>query len=100
LSQEATENEARGCLTLTAARTGRPSALNSHPGQTLLSLVPEAAGQDKKKSALEAQLYAPSRTAGFVKPSQVAWLAYSYQIFGMAEGVVQSISQTPIAPQD
>lgn len=107
LSQESTENDARGGLTLTAPQAGRVSALNVHPGQplqagqTLMNLIPESALQGA--SSLEAQLYAPSRTAGFVKPGQVVWLryaAYPYQKFGMAEGEVQSISQTPIAAQD
>ncbi|MEJ6007737.1 HlyD family efflux transporter periplasmic adaptor subunit [Paucibacter sp. AS339] len=107
LSQESTENDARGGLTLRAAQAGRVTALDIHPGQaiqvgqTLLSLVPESKGQIN--SELEAQLYAPSRTAGFIKPGQAVWLryaAYPYQKFGMAEGEVQSISQTPIAAQD
>lgn len=107
LRQEATENEARGGVTLTAPQAGRLTALDIHPGQavqagqTLLNMVPEGKGQ--ANSGLEAQLYAPSRTAGFVKPGQTVWLryaAYPYQKFGMAEGEVKSISQTPIAAQD
>ncbi|WP_231741517.1 HlyD family secretion protein [Paucibacter sp. KCTC 42545] len=107
LSQETTENDARGGLTLMASQAGRVTALDIHPGQavqagqTLLSLVPESKGH--ANSELEAQLYAPSRTAGFVKPGQSVWLryaAYPYQKFGMAEGAVKSISQTPIAAQD
>ncbi|ALT79092.1 HlyD family secretion protein [Paucibacter sp. KCTC 42545] len=107
LSQEFTENDARGGLTLTAPQAGRVSAITIHlgqpvqAGQTLVNLIPESAQQGA--STLEAQLYAPSRTAGFVKPGQVVWLryaAYPYQKFGMAEGEVQSISQTPIAAQD
>ncbi|WP_231741470.1 ABC transporter transmembrane domain-containing protein [Paucibacter sp. KCTC 42545] len=77
--------------------TGQPV----QAGQTLVNLIPETAQQGA--STLEAQLYAPSRTAGFVKPGQVVWLryaAYPYQKFGMAEGEVQTISQTPIAAQD
>lgn len=105
LSQEATENDARNGLTIKAPQAGRVSALTWHvgqsvqAGQTLLGLVPEGAdGQ-----VLEAQLYAPSRTAGFVREGQTVWLryaAYPYQKFGMAEGVVDNVSQTPIAAQD
>ncbi|ALT77164.1 hypothetical protein AT984_08110 [Paucibacter sp. KCTC 42545] len=107
LSQEFTENDARGGLTLTAPQSGRVSAITIHlgqpvqAGQTLVNLIPESAQQGA--SALAAQLYGPSRTAGFVKPGQVVWLryaAYPYQKFGMAEGEVQSISETPIAAQD
>lgn len=54
-------------------------------------------------SELQAQLYAPSRTAGFVQPGQKVWLRYAafpYQKFGMAQGVVMAVSRSPIAPQD
>jgi membrane fusion protein len=52
---------------------------------------------------LQAHLYAPSRTAGFVRTGQAVWLryaAYPYQKFGLAQGDVIEVSQTPIAPQD
>lgn len=105
LSQEATENDARNGLVIKAPQAGRVSALTWHvgqsvqAGQTLLGLVPESAGGQ----VLEAQLYAPSRTADFVREGQAVWLryaAYPYQKFGMAEGIVDSVSQTPIAAQD
>ena len=106
LSQEATENDARNGLVIKAPQAGRVSALTWHvgqsvqAGQTLLGLVPESPSDGQ---VLEAQLYAPSRTAGFVRQGQTVWLryaAYPYQKFGMAEGVVDSVSQTPIAAQD
>jgi membrane fusion protein len=117
LSQEVHENEARGGLIVAAPQAGTVSALVPHagqavqPGQTLLSLVPEArAGHDtghntpgSSAAPLQAQLYAPSRTAGFVQAGQTVWLryaAYPYQKFGMAQGTVAAVSQTPIAPQD
>jgi multidrug efflux pump subunit AcrA (membrane-fusion protein) len=52
---------------------------------------------------LEIHLYAPSRTAGFVKPGQAVLLRYAafpYQKFGLQQGWVQHISRTPISPQD
>lgn len=120
LSQEHIEHEARMGLTLTAPQAGRISALTLHPGQavqagqTVLSLVPggvdEAEALANKlpssttsSAQLQAQLWAPSRTAGFVKPGQTVWLryaAYPYQKFGMAEGVVLAVSESPLAPQD
>lgn len=120
LSQEHTEHEARMGLTVTAPQAGRISALTLHPGQsvqagqTVLSLVPggedEAVADAQPSSStttsspqLQAQLWAPSRTAGFVKPGQTVWLryaAYPYQKFGMAEGVVLAVSESPLAPQD
>lgn len=118
LSQEVHENEARGGLIVAAPQAGTVSALVPHPGQavqpgqTLLSLVPEARGDraaghrptgGASAAPLQAQLYAPSRTAGFVQAGQTVWLryaAYPYQKFGMAQGTVAAVSQTPIAPQD
>ncbi|MFG6428697.1 HlyD family secretion protein [Roseateles sp. LYH14W] len=110
LGQEATEADGRNGLTLTAPRAARVSALTLGVGQavqaaqTLVSLVPTAAtGAAVDPSALQAQLFAPSRTAGFVQPGQVVWLRYAafpYQKFGMAEGQVTAVSRSPIAPQD
>ena len=54
-------------------------------------------------SELEAHLYAPSRTIGFVQPGQAVWLryaAYPYQKFGLARARIVSVSRTPINPQD
>ena len=107
LSQESTENEIRSGLTITAPQSGLVNALTLHSGQTvqtgqtLISLFPKGSSLDSQD--LEAHLFAPSRTAGFVRAGQSVWLryaAYPYQKFGMAEGTVSSISQTPIAPQD
>ena len=107
LAQEGTENSARGQLVITAPQAGAVSAIGVHagesvqPGQTLATLVPQAASG--QASTLEAQLYAPSRTAGFVQPGQDVWLrlaAYPYQKFGMAQGRVARVSSTPINPSD
>lgn len=107
LSQEAAENDARNGLTLTAPQAGRVSAFtlgagqSVQAGQTLVSLLPaNAAGVEAE---LQAQLYAPSRTAGFVQLGQTVWLRYAafpYQKFGMAKGEVVAVSRSPIAPQD
>ena len=107
LDQERTENNARRQLVITAPQAGTVTALTGNrgqlvqPGQTLATLVPRS--RDGSTSRLEAQLFAPSRTAGFVQPGQAVWLryaAYSYQKFGMAKGEIQSVSRTPINPQD
>ncbi|MCK6422059.1 MAG: HlyD family efflux transporter periplasmic adaptor subunit [Aquabacterium sp.] len=104
LDQERTELEARGELLVTAPEAGRVTALVAHagqslqPGQTIASITPSGAAE-----RLVAQLYAPSRTAGFVQPGQAVWLryaAYPYQKFGMHRGTVQSVSQSPIAAPD
>lgn len=107
LNQETAENEARRQIVITAPQPGIVTASTLHPGQavqagqTVLTLVPQASSG--KSSELQAQLYAPSRTAGFIQPGQAVWLryaAYPYQKFGMAEGEVAGVSRTPINPQD
>lgn len=73
----------------------------AQPGQTVASIVP--IGPDGRSSELQAQLYAPSRAAGFARPGQEVFLrftAYSFQKFGVAMGRVLSVSRSPIAPQD
>jgi len=57
----------------------------------------------KLKHPLEAHLYAPSRTAGFVAPGQtvlIRYQAYPYQKFGLQKGVVSDVSKTPFAPNE
>lgn len=110
LAQESAELEARAGLEVVAPRDGRVSALPLHPGQavqagqTLLTLTPDDTATGSGGPApLIAQLYAPSRTVGFVQPGQAVWLrygAYPFQKFGMAKGRVARVSPTPIAPQD
>lgn len=107
LEQEATENDSRNGLTLTAPQAGRISALPLNagqmiqPGQTVASIVP--ASSEGKTSELQAQLFAPSRTAGFIQVGQMVYLrlaAFPYQKFGLARGEVLTVSRSPILPQD
>ncbi|WP_197047020.1 HlyD family secretion protein [Paucibacter sp. KBW04] len=111
LEQEATEDQARAGLSIRAPQAGQVSALTLSPGQavqagqTVISLLPVSSNSADLASTapLEAHLFAPSRTAGFVRPGQVVWLRYAafpYQKFGMARGQVVSVSHTPINPQD
>lgn len=115
LGQERTENDARRSLVVTAPQSGTVTALHVpqgatvQAGQVLATLVPEGQqGQQGSNGpqtgqALEAQLYAPSRTAGFVQAGQAVWLRYAafpYQKFGMARGTVSSVSRTPVNPQE
>jgi membrane fusion protein len=109
LEQEATENDSRNGLTLTAPQAGRVSALPLsagqavQAGQTVASLVPTASDGSAKTAELQAQLFAPSRTAGFVQIGQAVYLRYTafpFQKFGLAEGEVIAISRSPIAAQD
>lgn len=107
VAQEIAEARARERLVISAPAAGVLGALHVHrgsavqPGQALATLLPQAGGAGRVE--LEAQLYAPSRTAGFVQAGQAVWLrfaAYPYQKFGMARGEVHDVSRTPINPQD
>lgn len=72
-------------------------------GQTVASLVPSMSDRGTNAAELQAQLFAPSRTAGFVERGHVVYLRYSafpYQKFGMSKGFVEAVSRSPIAPQD
>lgn len=111
LDQETTEADGRHGLTITAPKTGRVSAITVSGGQyaqasqSLVSLLPSqlSSGATTSASELRAQLFAPSRTAGFVRAGQTVWLRYAafpYQKFGLAEGKVIAVSGSPIAPQD
>jgi membrane fusion protein len=108
LAQESNENEVRGAVLVQAPQAGRVATLSLHGGQSvqegqvLLSLVPKS-GAGQAEQSLEAQLFAPSRTSGFVLPGQQVWLryaAYPYQKFGMARGRVVAVSQAPLTAQE
>jgi membrane fusion protein len=107
LAQESTENQSRQRMVVTAPQAGSVTALHVHtgaavqPGQALATLIPQHANDNSPQ--LEAQLYAPSRTAGFVQAGQTVWLryaAYPYQKFGMARGQVRDVSRTPVNAQE
>ena len=107
VAQERTENEARRSQVIVAPQSGVVTAVHAslgasmQPGQSLATLVPQASPQEAAQ--LEAELYAPSRTAGFVQAGQEVFLryaAYPYQKFGMARGTVARVSRTPVNPQD
>lgn len=118
LSQEQRENDTRSRLVVTAGVPGTATAVHApagspvQPGQTLVTIVPREAhgahrlrgpGTSTPEPELEAELYAPSRTAGFLQVGQSAWLrvaAFPYQKFGMVAGKVVSVSRTPVNPQD
>ena len=110
LDQEASENAARKTMVISAPYAGTITALNLkagqsvQSGQTLATLVPQAADSDASgPGPLQAQLFAPSRTAGFVRPGQTVYLrydAYPYQKFGLHQGHITSVSATPFAPSE
>ena len=131
LAQEGTEIAARRLVHLTASVAATVGAVAVRPGhsllagQAVLSLLPaQPTGLRRTAGAphqlpgaataaigeapapipeLQAQLYAPSRSAGFVAPGQPVWMrlqAFPYQKFGMLPGEVMEVSRTPMQPQD
>ena len=109
LEQEATENTSRKSMVITAPFAGQVSALglqagqSVQAGQTLLTLLPHATSGAGSQDKLQAHLYAPSHTAGFVRPGQTVYLryaAYPYQKFGLYAGHITGVSSTPFAPSE
>ena len=110
LTQEAGENAARKTVVITAPYAGTVTALNLRvgqsvtAGQTLATLVPGGAAAPTDGAVpVTAQLFAPSRTAGFVRAGQTVYLryaAYPYQKFGLHTGHITSVSATPFAASE
>ena len=110
LDQEASENAARKTMVISAPYAGTITALNLKAGQSvqsgqaLATLVPQVADSDASgPGPLQAQLFAPSRTAGFIRTGQTVYLrydAYPYQKFGLHQGRITSVSATPFAPSE
>ncbi|GAP36970.1 HlyD family secretion protein [Piscinibacter sakaiensis] len=131
LDQARAENAARRRALVLAPHAGRLEAITVETGaalaagQTLATLVPLPAqgtggagegGTDRTAAGgpgpavadvgpgrLEARLYAPGRTAGFVRPGQAVRLryaAYPPGLYGLAQGTVRAVSAVPLAPQD
>ncbi|MFZ6781416.1 HlyD family efflux transporter periplasmic adaptor subunit, partial [Undibacterium sp. Ji83W] len=116
LKQEVAENASRQAVQITATQAGTVSALTNQPGQAinagqvLANLIPvdiktANAGNTSKAEAgsLEAHLYVPSRTAGFIQPGQevlIRYAAFPYQKFGLHTATVVDVSRTPFAPAE
>ncbi len=102
LEQRSAESEARRLQFVTAPIGGRIAALPVAVGQTIPAggsiavIVPE-------DGRLEAELLAPSRAIGFVRPGQdvqISLQAFPYQRFGTVPGRIRLVSSTVIAPNE
>lgn len=102
IEQELTESRARREERVLAPGKGVASVISVEPGQavaagqTLLTIVPA-------NSELEAELYAPTRAVGFLRPGmrvQLRYQAYSYQHFGLASGTIKDISGAALRPEE
>ncbi|MCY7388493.1 MAG: HlyD family secretion protein [Burkholderiales bacterium] len=102
LEQDRVENESRREIQLIAPQSGIVTAIAADPGklavagQPLLNILPQGAG-------LQADVYVPSRAAGFIRAGSKALLqyqAYPYQKFGSHEGKITKISRTAVAANE
>jgi membrane fusion protein len=102
LLQRSADAESRRSQFITAPVSGRVAALPVMPGQAIVAgstiavIVPEG-------SRIEAELLAPSRSIGFIKPGQEVNLilqAFPHQRFGTLAGTVRTVSSTVLAPNE
>lgn len=101
LDQELTENIARYRYEITAPFNGVVTAILVQQGQMVTNQPIATLLSDK--AGLEAQLFIPSRAAGFIKRDQIVHLryqAYPYQKFGQYYGRVIAVSRSQIQPVD
>lgn len=101
-NQQLTEVESRRRVVITAPQEGQATLVSAEVGQTidvsqaLLTLVPSS-------GELEARLYAPSSSIGFVRPGDAVMLRYQafpYQKFGQHPGVVDTVSTSAVSPAE
>lgn len=102
IEQDLTESEARREILVRAPKSGMVTAITAVEGQTvgasnvLASVLPSGA-------ALEAEIYAPSRSVGFIKPGMTVLLryqAYPYQKFGQYRAQVREVANTSSRPDE
>lgn len=102
VEQDLMENEARREILVRAVQDGVVTAITTEVGQTvaahsmLASVLPAG-------SELEAEIYAPSRSVGFIKPGTTVLLryqAYPYQKFGQYRAQVREVSNTSLRPEE
>ena len=102
LEQDRIENESRREIQLVAPQSGIVTGINADlgklavAGQPLLNILPQGSG-------LQADVYVPSRAAGFIRAGAKALLqyqAYPYQKFGSHEGKISKISRTAVASNE
>lgn len=102
LAQRQAEAEARTSQIATAPVAGRVAAVPAHvgqlagPGDAIAIIIPEG-------STLIAELYVPSRAAGFIRAGQdvrLKYQAFPFQRFGVGDATIAAVSQTVLAPED
>lgn len=102
VEQDLLENESRREFVVTAAQNGVVTAMTAELGQTVVANQPLASILPDG-SLLEAEIYAPSRSIGFVKPGMKVLLryqAYPYQKFGQYAATVREVASTSLRPEE
>lgn len=102
LQRQRAEIAAQRAMVVRAPVAGRVTSVQAaaghraDPARPVLTLVPDG-------SALRAELFVPSRAIGFVRPGQSVRLMYDafpFQHFGAHRGVVESVSEAMLAPEE
>jgi membrane fusion protein len=102
LQQQRSQSEATRETVLTAPQDGVVTAVQADVGGAASTAVPFVTILPRS-AKLEAQLFSPSRSVGFVAPGQrvtVRYPAYPYQKYGHQTGTVRAISRNAIAPAE
>lgn len=102
LEQDLTENEARRKMVIRAPQEGIVTAITAELGQTV-SINSPLATVLPADALLEAEIYAPSRSVGFVQPGMTVLLryqAYPYQKFGQFEAKVKEVANASLRPDE
>ena len=102
VQQDITENDARRVIRVLAPQDGFVSTINAQnsqslPSNFLLATILPANVQ------LEAELYLPSRSIGFVEPGTAVLLryhAFPYQKFGQHSAIVREVANTALRQDD
>jgi membrane fusion protein len=100
IDQEHVERDAQFHATLVAPISGTMGAILVDPGQTITAGM-TLATVIPAEATLEAHLFTPSRSIGFVRDGQevlLRFLAYPYQKFGSHRAQVVAISRNPLPP--
>ena len=100
LAQERLERDSQFHAAIVAPTSGTVATVLVEPGQMVVAGTPLVAIVPADAS-LEALLYAPSRSIGFVHEGEevlLRYLAYPHQKFGMHRATVTAVSRNPMLP--
>lgn len=102
IDQEGIERELQYRAQIVAPSSGIVATVLVEPGQTVTSGMPLAT-IIPSNARLEAHLYAPSRSIGFVRAGQevlLRYLSYPHQKFGSHKAHVLAVSRNPMLPSE